>query len=739
MTEIDCAGVAEMFNAAESLIIVPGYGMAAGKAQHKVAELTALLRSRGVNVRFAIHPVAGRLPGHMNVLLAEARVPYDIVLSMDEINHEFPKTDAVLVLGANDIVNPAAQMDPNCPIAGMPVLEVWKATNTVVVKRGRGSGYSGVDNPLFVNANNGMYYGDALKAIDDLVQAISKLDSNMTPENKRAKTGSTQPSSDGCSIDMKKIQVETTDEEDMTPPTEPSLTIGVVAEDSEMWEKRVACVPAVAKQLVLSNMRVVVEAGAGLGARYSDAEYRAVGCEVVDSRSALIEASSVLLSVTPFKEFREADSSLAKKWVVSWVGKMTPAGKELLATVAKAGINCIDVTAVPRITIAQKLDVLSSQAKIAGNRAAIEAAILYGKFMSPEITAAGKFPPAQVMVLGAGVAGLAAIGTCVTAGAQVRAWDVRDVHDQVESMGGKWITVDFEEEGAGDGGYARESSAAFQEAQKACFAKHAQECDIIITTAAIPGRPSPRLLEDWMVKRMKAGSVIVDLGAVGGGNCALTKPGETFVWNQRVTICGDLDFTSKMARQASEMYANNIRSLLDHIALAGSLPSKTSMVSVPGGADAKIVADAILPNLDANQRKELEDVVSTQVVCAYNGEVVQAPPPPMPSAPIKKPDPKSPDGKKGAAGAGGQPAKVEIAHASLITDSVFASHQFLTFVFALVMVAIAFLDNEILIELMMVFMLAAWVGYMLVYGVHPALHTPLMSVSNAVHSYICSY
>ena len=169
---IDAAGVADALNEADSVVIVPGYGMAVAQAQNAVSELTSMLRGRGKNVRFAIHPVAGRLPGHMNVLLAEAKVPYDIVLEMDEINDDFPETDVVIVIGSNDIVNPAAQDDPNSPIAGMPVLEVWKAKQVFVSKRGQGTGYSGIENPLFYKENTRMYYGDARKSMDELLHLI---------------------------------------------------------------------------------------------------------------------------------------------------------------------------------------------------------------------------------------------------------------------------------------------------------------------------------------------------------------------------------------------------------------------------------------------------------------------------------------------------------------------------------------------------------------------------------------
>jgi NAD(P) transhydrogenase subunit beta len=169
---IDADGVATALEEADSIVIVPGYGMAVAQAQQSVSELTRRLRAKGKDVRFAIHPVAGRLPGHMNVLLAEAKVPYDIVLEMDEINEDFPDTDVVIVIGSNDIVNPAAQEDPNSPIAGMPVLEVWKAKQVFVSKRGQGTGYSGIENPLFYKENTRMFYGDAKASIDQLVQAI---------------------------------------------------------------------------------------------------------------------------------------------------------------------------------------------------------------------------------------------------------------------------------------------------------------------------------------------------------------------------------------------------------------------------------------------------------------------------------------------------------------------------------------------------------------------------------------
>ena len=197
----------------------------------------------------------------------------------------------------------------------------------------------------------------------------------------------------------------------------------------------------------------------------------------------------------PVQDFK----NMKDKMCVSWVGRLLPDGKKAVEAAVKDGVTLVDTTAAPRITIAQKLDVLSSQAKVAGHRAVVEATNVFEKFHTAEITASGKFPPSNTFVLGIGVAGLAAMGTSKALGSVVRAWDVRDVSDQVQSMGAKWVTVDFKEDGAGAGGYAKESSPEFLKAQKETFHKHCKESDIVITTAAIPGRASPKLIEDYMV------------------------------------------------------------------------------------------------------------------------------------------------------------------------------------------------------------------------------------------------
>merc|ERR1740127_167003 len=253
------------------------------------------------------------------------------------------------------------------------------------------------------------------------------------------------------------------------------------------------------------------------------------------------------------------------KTSISWVGRRLPDAAPTLEAAEKSGVQLMDLTAVPRITIAQKLDVLSSQAKCAGHRAVLEAAYAFEPFHSGEITAAGKYPPSQTFVLGCGVAGLAAIGTSKAVGSVVRAWDVRDVSDQVHSMGAKWVSVDFKEDGAGAGGYAKESSDAFKKFQQDTFKRALAEVDIAISTAAIPGRKSPLLITKEAVEGMKPGSVIIDLAAVGGGNCELTRLNESFVTPNGVTIIGYADMPARMANQASAMYAQNMANLLKHV------------------------------------------------------------------------------------------------------------------------------------------------------------------------------
>lgn len=451
-------------------------------------------------------------------------------------------------------------------------------------------------------------------------------------------------------------------------------------------------VPSVAEKFIKQGYNVIVESGAGTGSSISDAAFKAVGCTVV-SRAEVISKSELLFAINPPPAGEL--SSMKNKMVVAWVGRRLPEGVTYCEAATKAGVTLVDTTSVPRITIAQKMDVLSSQAKCAGHRAVLEGAYAFERFYSGEITAAGKYPPNHTMVLGVGVAGLAAMGTSKALGSVVRAWDVRDVSDQVASMGSKWIKVDFKEDGAGSGGYAKESSEAFQQAQKEVFHQNCMECDIVISTAAIPGRTSPVLIEEYMVKDMKSGSVIIDLAAAGGGNCSLTKAGEKYTTDNGVTIVGYTDLAGRMGAQASAMYATNMLNMVSHIT-------------------GKAGAPAFMPNVESALAAEDGDIIVRSVVCCKGGKEVIAPPPPDPT-PVKK--------KEAAVAkvvAVADPSRDAMVNAgvvagfsgALIASSAGAAPAFMT--------------------MLNVFGLAGAAGYQVVWGVTHSLHTPLMAVTNAI-------
>eukprot|EP00933_Yihiella_yeosuensis_P025459 TRINITY_DN1976_c0_g1_i4.p1 TRINITY_DN1976_c0_g1~~TRINITY_DN1976_c0_g1_i4.p1 ORF type:complete len:1035 (+),score=281.61 TRINITY_DN1976_c0_g1_i4:71-3175(+) len=471
--------------------------------------------------------------------------------------------------------------------------------------------------------------------------------------------------------------------------------LGVLSEgynpDARMsfGDQRVSIVPDVAAQLIKDGYTITVESGAGIFAGFDDAAYHNAGC-IVGRRTDCCKADVVFAIEPPVRDFAQ----LQGKTVVSWVGRLQDKGKEIVEKANAFQVALIDVTAVPRITIAQKLDVLSSQAKVAGHRAVVEATHAFGRFHTGEITAAGKYPPSHTFVLGIGVAGLAAIGTAKALGSVVRAWDVRDVSDQVQSMGAKWVKVDFKEDGAGQGGYAKESSDAFKKAQMETFKKELTTTDIAITTAAIPGRRSPLLITKEAVAGMKPGSVIIDLAALGGGNCELTRPGEIFTTPNGVTIIGYTDMPARMANQSSAMYAQNMCNLLRHVA-------------------AKDKAPGFLPNLNkALDSGEEGDIVARSIVCCRRGQLVAMPPPPQPT-PVK---PKPAAAEKKAAEAP-NPLKSALISSFALTFGV---------------CAMLGLGEGVSTSLLTTFLLAGAAGYQAVWGVAHSLHTPLMSVTNAI-------
>ena len=475
-----------------------------------------------------------------------------------------------------------------------------------------------------------------------------------------------------------------------------ALLIGVPKEVYP-GEKRVATVPEVVDKLIKQGFRVAVEAGAGEGAQIADDAYRAAGADVVADRSALWHSADIV-----FKVRAPDDGELAlMRDGAMLVSFIWPAqNPQLMQKLAAKKATVLAMDSVPRISRAQKLDALSSMANIAGYRAVIEAAHEFGRFFTGSITAAGKVPPAKVFIIGAGVAGLAAIGAAVSLGAIVRANDTRpEVGDQVKSMGGEFVPVPYEEQGSGVGGYAKVMSEGFQKAQREVFAQQAKDVDIIITTALIPGKPAPKLITADMVRSMRQGSVIVDLAAEQGGNCELTVPGQVVV-RDGVTIIGYTDLPSRLARQSSTLYATNLLRLTEDLVKTKS-----------------IEGDAI--HIDMN------DEVLRGTTVVDKGTVTWPPPPPKlsaaPAPAAVKPAAVAPPPKAhGAASGPMPPGKTAIIFgaglAVFLVIGLFAPPSFL--------------------EHFTVFVLACFVGYMVVWNVKPALHTPLMSVTNAVSSII---
>ena len=347
-----------------------------------------------------------------------------------------------------------------------------------------------------------------------------------------------------------------------TSPVPQPQRIGIPRETFP-GEKRVATVPDVVEKLVKLGFTVAVESGAGEAANFSDDAYRAAGAEVVDGAAALWAGSDIVFKVRP----PSSDEVALMREGSTLIDFIWPAqNPELMQQLAARNATVLAIDCLPRtLSRAQKMDALTSTAGVSGYRAVIEAANAFGRYFNGQITAAGKVPPAKVFIAGAGVAGLAAIGAAASLGAIVRANDTRaEVADQVVSLGGEFVKVDYEEEGSGGGGYAKVMSEGFQQAQREMYAKQAREVDIIITTALIPGKPAPKLITAEMVKSMKPGSVIVDMAAEQGGNCELTVPGEAVV-RHGVTIVGYTDLASRMARQSSTLYGTNLFRLTEEL------------------------------------------------------------------------------------------------------------------------------------------------------------------------------
>ncbi|WP_132444490.1 Re/Si-specific NAD(P)(+) transhydrogenase subunit alpha [Sulfitobacter indolifex] len=465
-------------------------------------------------------------------------------------------------------------------------------------------------------------------------------------------------------------------------------------------ENRVAMTPDSALQLQKLGHTCVIETGAGAAAGFDDAAYEGAGVEVVNTAAALYKAADVVAKVRPPSD-AEVKRLRAGQTLISM---FNPAGnKDLMEAAAAKGATVMAMDMVPRISRAQKMDALSSMANIAGYRAVIEAGNNFGRFFTGQITAAGKVPPAKVLVVGAGVAGLAAIGTSTSLGAITLAFDVRpEVAEQVESMGAEFVYLDFEEEqadGSASGGYASVSSPEFREAQLAKFRELAPDVDIVITTALIPNREAPELWTEDMVQAMKPGSVIVDLAAEKGGNCKLTKMDEKIVTDNGVTIIGYTDFPSRMATQASTLYATNIRHLMTDLT-----PEKDGVIN-----------------------HDMEDDVIRGATITHEKEVTFPPPPPkvaaIAAAPKKeKVKEKTPEEKRAD----------ELAAFKAQTKN----QVTLLAVGAALLLGVGLVAPASFMQHFIVFVLAVFVGFQVIWGVAHSLHTPLMAVTNAISSII---
>ncbi|MFQ1022835.1 Re/Si-specific NAD(P)(+) transhydrogenase subunit alpha [Avibacterium paragallinarum] len=462
------------------------------------------------------------------------------------------------------------------------------------------------------------------------------------------------------------------------------MLIGVPRERLDN-ETRVAATPKTVQQILKLGFEIIVEHDAGFKASFEDQAFIEAGAKVGTEQE--VWNADVIMKVNP-----PTDEEIALiKEGATLISFIWPAQNEaLMKKLSAKKINVLAMDAVPRISRAQALDALSSMANISGYRAVVEAANAFGSFFTGQITAAGKVPPAKVLVIGAGVAGLAAIGTANSLGAIVRAFDSRpEVKEQVKSMGADFLEIDFEEEGGSGDGYAKVMSEEFNRRAMELYAAQAKEVDIIITTAAIPGKPAPRLITKEMVDSMKPGSVIVDLAALTGGNCEYTKPGEVFVTDNQVKVIGYTDFPARLPTQSSQLYGTNLVNLLQ----------------------------LLCKEKDGTINIDFDDVVLRGVTVIRDGEITWPAPPIQVSAQPqqkvevvvekKEEKPQDPRVKYGIMGAIG----VLFLWLGSVMPAAFLSH-------------------------FTVFVLACVVGYYVVWNVSHALHTPLMAVTNAISGII---
>jgi NAD(P) transhydrogenase subunit alpha len=468
------------------------------------------------------------------------------------------------------------------------------------------------------------------------------------------------------------------------------MKVGVPAEVSP-GELRVAATPKTVKRLQKQGFEVYIQQNAGAKANYSDKEFEEAGAKIVPTAADIYGTMDIVLKV---KEPTADEVGMMREGLVLLSYLWPAQNQELLQKLAAQKVNAVAMDSIPRISRAQKMDVLSSMANIAGYRAVIEGSYHFGRFLNGQITAAGKVEPAKVLVIGAGVAGLAAIGAANSLGAIVRAFDTRkEVAEQIASMGASFLTVEINEDGATASGYSKEMSKEFIEAEMKLFLEQAKEVDIVITTAQIPGKPAPKLWLDYHVEAMKPGSVIVDLAAATGGNCAYTKNGEIITTPNGVTIVGKLN---QLPTQASQLYGNNLCHLLDDMGKAEKF------------------------------KIDMEDAVVSRAMVTYNGKI-NWPPAPLQVSPT--------------AGGGAKKVVAPTAEETAMAEAAAAKKSATTTLISLAVIGVLlllvgkFAPSEF-IQHFTVFVLAIFVGWQVISNVSHSLHTPLMAVTNAISGII---
>jgi NAD(P) transhydrogenase subunit alpha len=490
-------------------------------------------------------------------------------------------------------------------------------------------------------------------------------------------------------------------------------------------DRRVAATPETAKRLQKLGFEVLIERGAGVKADFSDESYAAVGCKIVDGPTALWSEADIVLKVREpmllpaagdggADIVHEADLAREGQVLISFIWPAQ--NEELVQRLAARKATVLGMDAVPRISRAQKCDALSSMANISGYRAVIEAANHFGSFFTGQFTAAGKVPPAKVLVIGAGVAGLAAIGAARGLGAVVRAFDTRPaVKEQIESMGAEYLTIEIEEDGTGAGGYGKVMSEAFMDAERALFEEQAKDVDIIITTALIPGKPAPLLITEKALQNMRDGSVLVDLAAERGGNCPQVVADQVVV-KHGVTLIGYTDLPSRMPNVASNLYGNNLYHLLDEMGGAGGFKIDEENDLVRG---ALILNKGELrwppPKLEPSPQ-------ATPAKSEGEAKPVEAKPAaPKPAASTPAPTPKSSKKSHGHGHGGGNKKP---------------ANPLWLVLGGLALVGVGWGGGDEFLDHFTVFVLSVFIGWQVIWNVSPALHTPLMSVTNAISGII---